>query len=263
MLAGWNLNQVGSAVNNIGDVWIIVSLVTLFLFIALVLDRPQLTFRRWAWIVGITFLTRATIVGVTRYARTLYVTAPYRPDNWFAGALLTLSRRYATATDFMFSGHTANWFIASWTIARYTYWGWFSLIYFAVNLVGVSTLILTEEHYLADILVGGCISTCIFWLYHAFLDVQARQQLRPGLDGLIATRSLHIVLPATIRGHDGALYRIGGPRSDFGVDRESMVLVSNGKQQKWAIETLPHGLLPGYQRRLWIWAWIKWLDAGE
>ena len=108
--------------------------------------------------------------------------APYRPNNPLLGAILFLSGVKATATDFMFSGHTATFILFAMTVARYTNYGIFSNLFWIFNAFGILSIILTEQHYTVDIFLGFIIAFLTFLVFHLLFDRKFIKWWRPSID---------------------------------------------------------------------------------
>lgn len=160
----------GTDFNSLADIWVIISLITFFVVMTFLLQYPQLILRRWFWIMSLIFVMRALLVVSTRYPRLPYKAIDYHPSSWWAGALLIISGVRATATDMMFSGHTANWIISASFMSRYSHYGLFSILFWIFNILGILSLIAVREHYTADILVAVFLAKFTFWAYHLFFD---------------------------------------------------------------------------------------------
>ena len=161
----------------LADTWVLVSIL---IFVVYAIYTSELALRRFFWLLAIVFLFRAIVIPVTRYPGLPIDTNRYRPDNWFIGSLLILAGRHKTATDMMFSGHTANWTLTALLMGRYSKYKWFSVLFSIFNLGGVLTLIMLEEHYMSDVLVGFIISTLTFLVYHLFFDKLFMRFWAPG-----------------------------------------------------------------------------------
>lgn len=183
-----------SNISWLADVWVVVS-IAIFIFFALLQRKGGLVLRRFFWLLSIIFLFRALIVPVTRYPGLPINTNRYRPDNWLAGAILVLVGVHQTATDMLFSGHTANWVLTASMISRYSNYSWYAVVFWIFNLCGIISLLFLREHYLSDILTGFIITKLVFWCYHLFFDSEYMRFWVPGLQLVVPSGD-----PVTING---------------------------------------------------------------
>lgn len=207
-----------TGVDWLADVWVLVSLL---IFVVFAIATSELALRRFLWILSIVFFFRALILPDTRYPGLPIDTDRYRPDNWLVGALLILAGRHKTATDMMFSGHTANWTLTALLMNRYTNYHWLAVVFSIFNLGGVLVLNMLEEHYLSDIVTGFIVTTLTYLSYHLFFDSLYMQYWTPG-------------------------YRI--------VTNDKSVIVNGKRVQTW----VPGVTSRWYHN---VYKWLAWLDG--
>lgn len=181
----------GSSVMNatfwvsVSSVWIVASVVV-FVITAIVLSLTPprnggLMVRRFFWIMSVLYLTRTIALLLTRYPGLLSAEERYVPDNWLGGSILILLSIHATGSDMMFSGHTALWVVMSLSIARYTNYSSFSMLYWISSVLGIMSIVVTRFHYSADIFIGFVISKLVFTCYHLFFDSLYMRYWVPGV----------------------------------------------------------------------------------
>lgn len=153
----------------LADPWIlggfIIAAITLGFFVS---NRGR-AFRSLFAIWAVIYFFRTLTLWVTASPR-LTPAEPFRPDNPLYGALLFMGGVRATAKDFMFSGHAATFTLFANTVARYTNYSWFSLLYWIYCILGILVVISTRQHYTVDVVVGVIIAQLTFWVYHLLFD---------------------------------------------------------------------------------------------
>lgn len=187
----------------LADVWVLVS-IAIFIFFLFLQDEPFLILRRFMWLLSIIFFLRAIILPVTRYPGLPINTNRYRPDNWLAGAILVLVGVHQTATDMLFSGHTANWVLTASMMSRYSNYSWYAVLFWVFNLSGIVSLLFLREHYLSDILTGFVITKLVYLVYHLFFDSKFLQYWVPNVLIIVPSGEPIIVNGKRIKTHDPA-----------------------------------------------------------
>jgi len=155
------------------DIWLVGSYVLFYGLIVpfLSIDKKRLA-TRYTWCLCFIFFMRCLTLLATRYPQIPGgLNGLYNPDvNAFVGALLIVVGARATQTDYMFSGHTANWILLSMFFWHYRKAGGgyslMSVLFWAYNLTGVFLLLAVRTHYTADVLVGGFMAGLVFNGYH-------------------------------------------------------------------------------------------------
>jgi PAP2 superfamily C-terminal len=216
---GFKVFPYWSNVSWLADVWVIVSIVIFVVFTLAI--SSELALRRFMLILACLFFCRALIVPTTRYPGLPINANRYRPDNWLAGAILVLIGVHQTATDMLFSGHTANWILTASMMSRYSNYQWYAVVFWIFNICGIVSLIFLREHYLSDIITGVIVSKLAFWAYHLFLDSEYMRYWVPGV---------------YLISYTGEPVTINGERVQTTVQGKTTV---------------------GYTRLYW---WLRWLD---
>jgi hypothetical protein len=163
---------------NLSDIWL---LGTIGIFILLVLPfcvkRPWLTTIRFAWCLAVLFALRALTLLATVYPLTPQANPPYLTPNVALGAVLVLFGVRTTASDYMFSGHTALFILSATLFWQYRKrgpeWVALSLLYWVVCVTGIVLLIGVRMHYTGDVVMATIIALLVATLYYV-VAVQKR-----------------------------------------------------------------------------------------
>lgn len=228
-----------SGFSSIADIWVAISVIMFFFWLGLDFSHPEREFGRFFLVWGLVYLQRAFTVGATRYPL-LAGNQPYVPPNPVLGALLITIGIMKTYSDFMFSGHTATWVITGFFIFRYAHNRFLAWLYIAFNCVGPFLLVLVEEHYLADVIVGALIGTWTFVAYHLVNDDKILALLRGVWSvHLEGNNQARIVYPLMMTDAEGNTWEIGGDKKDT-----VQLVGGNTNPQRYA-----------------LWRLIKWFDG--
>ncbi len=151
---------------SIVDVWIIVSYGT-FLFVCFFWLEHKAKVR-FLICLSLVYAMRTLTLLATRYplASASITNEPYRAPNVFLSSFLVMIGMRTTQLDYMFSGHTAVWTLASLFVAVYGKSRVGAILYALFNLAGVFLILAMRMHYTADVLVGFFISSLLFFVYH-------------------------------------------------------------------------------------------------
>lgn len=171
-----------------------------------------LVFRRFFWIMGSIYFMRGFTVWATRYPKVPFPGDNTHPASVFLGAMSVVFGFSHTATDLMFSGHTALMV----TIAMFfTYYRRevSTFIWMAVFL-GIIMILATRHHYTADILVAIFISAPHFIMYHLLFEPEFMLSFSPHLrlhfpHPSKSGRGGTITLPATLVDAKGRKTHLG------------------------------------------------------
>ena len=167
-------NLSGAFFTRLADVIILVGLILFILFCVIIVPRDLMgrravILRRFFWIAGTLYFIRGFTVFVTLIPRVAHDTnGVVLSDGWFLAWLKVLLQIEQTASDLMFSGHTAllvtiacffSYYIPQASAAVWLY-----------TLLGMYFILATQHHYTVDLLVAFIISTLLFTLYHILYD---------------------------------------------------------------------------------------------
>lgn len=201
--------------SSIADIWVLVSVVWFFFWLTIDFSHREREFGRFFLVWGIVYFQRAMAIGATRYPLLAGNTAT-EFDNPFIGALLVTIGVMKTYSDFMFSGHTATWVVTGFFIFRYANNRFIAWLYIIFNCIGPFLLILVEEHYLADVIVGGLIGTWTFVGYHLINDSRFLNPFRSIWEiKMDKGRQVRIVYPIIMTDAEGNVWQIGENRGDI------------------------------------------------
>ena len=162
--------------SSIADILVLIAIGVFIIMVSLKLvETPQLAIRRWLFLLAMLYMLRGLAVIDTRYPKSPFAITRYTPPNFVVGGINIMLGIHATATDFMFSGHTVNFTLALSFVARYTNYGVFSNFFSAFCVFGMLSLIAVREHYSSDVFVGFIITKLAFWAYHLFFDTKYKR----------------------------------------------------------------------------------------
>ena len=113
---------------------------------------------------------------------TVWVTLIPRPEHatdgidtsrpWIVNFLLVFLQIDQTASDLMFSGHTALLVTIAWFFSYYVAHA--SGVAWLYTILGMYFILATRHHYTVDLVVAFTISSLVFWVYHLLFDGTAK-----------------------------------------------------------------------------------------
>lgn len=138
------------------------------------MGKRLMILRRFFWVLGTVYFIRGFTVWVTLIPRVEHATDGIDTSlNWFVNFLLVFIQVDQTASDLIFSGHTALLVTVAWFFSYYIPQS--SGLAWIYASLGMYFILSTRHHYTVDILVAFIITSLIFWVYHLlFDDVRAR-----------------------------------------------------------------------------------------
>ena len=152
------------------DIWVLCSYLSFILMCVFWLGSAAR--RRFAICLCALYIFRTLTLLATRYpqAVTTFVNPPYvAPNIGLSGFLVMIGAR-VSQLDYMFSGHTSVWMLATLFVCYYgsrRFAGW---LYGLFNLAGVILLLCLRMHYTADVLIAVFLGTFVFYTYHLAID---------------------------------------------------------------------------------------------
>jgi len=223
------------------DIWVLVSVVGFFFWLGIDFSHPEREFGRFFLCWGAIYFQRALAIGATRYPLLADAEA-YVPENPILGAVLITFGVMKTYSDFMFSGHTATWVVTAFFVHRYANHRFLALVYVVFNCVGPFLLILVEEHYTADVIIGWLIGLWTVVIYHFVNDEQFLSSLRGVWSVHVeGCQQIRLVYPLVVTDAEGRHWEIGGDK------RDTVQLVgANTNPPRYA-----------------LWRLIKWFDGDK
>lgn len=160
---------------SIVDIWVLSSYVLFVIFSFLWLG--VLAKRRFLMCLTLVYAFRTLTLLATRYpiASDMLLNPPYQAPNIGLSAFLIMAGVRTVQTDYMFSGHTSVWTLATLFVTVYGTRKWIGILYGLFNLTGIILILSVRMHYTADILVAAFISVLVFCVYHACVERHKRR----------------------------------------------------------------------------------------
>jgi PAP2 superfamily C-terminal len=249
--------------SSIADVWVIVSYAAFLIIVIGFLPRPMLIARRFLWLLLIVFVFRTITVVATRYPRLPFKADNYMPNNLLWGALVIFVGARKTATDMMFSGHTAGWVLTASFISRYSPYVALSNLFWLFNSLGMVLLISVREHNTSDVLVAIIVSRLAFIAYHLFLDSEYPWFYKAGFAVLDGSGESTLAMPLTVKdalGQELLIQPMSWPvttTTKGKVLRVPDCVLRRNKGGQVVLRTNQYANLSRFS----LYAWMKWLDG--
>ena len=167
-------NLSGLFFTRFADIVVLLAIVLWILFGLLIVPRSLegkrlMVLRRFFWIVGTLYFIRGFTVWVTLIPRPEHATPGIDTSrSWFVNFLLVFLQIDQTASDLMFSGHTALLVTIAWFFSYYIAHA--SGMAWLYTILGMYFILSTRHHYTVDILVAFTVSSLVFWVYHLLFD---------------------------------------------------------------------------------------------
>lgn len=225
------------------DVWVILTLVALALFIRFnfFTGERQLYVRRWFSIWTYGYFFRFATVGLTHYVAPIRKGVDaYTPANPFLGALLITFGIQTSLNDLMFSGHTLTWVLAARYVWHYSKSDMFRQFFAVWCAAGPVLLLAVREHVGADVGVALIIGGLLFSWYHLWYVRNFRQSwLR--LWELRVDQPMRVVYPLRMTDAEGNEWTIG-------------------ENREGQVELVGAGVTPEREAYMQL---IRWFDDGQ
>lgn len=198
---------------SVADFWMVIHIVTFFLWIAVTSPNRQLWVRRWFTLWGNGYGLRALVVGLTwYYAPAFKDHEGYVSSNPFYGALVMLAQVRSSLTDLMFSGHTLTFVLS----ARFVYYYGVSIMFRSFYVIsaifGPILLIAVREHYSADVGVAAIVAYLVFEVYHLWY-VRGYRQRWLRVWEIEVSEPIVVIYPVQVTLGDGTQLVIGQERA--------------------------------------------------